>query len=88
MPGNSQKAGFKVNQDGQRRSAYDLLSYAENDLERLSGLWPVLAGIAPRVSEPVAIEAAYGIQFSMPEMTSLHSLGDVRRILETKGVAA
>ena len=36
----------------------------------------------------LAIEAAYGIQFSMPEMTSLHSLGDVRKILETKGVAA
>ena len=36
----------------------------------------------------LAIEAAYGIQFTMPEMTSLHSLGDVRRILETKGVAA
>ena len=36
----------------------------------------------------LAIEAAYSIQFSMPEMTSLHSLGDVRRILQTKGVAA
>ena len=36
----------------------------------------------------LAIEAAYGIQFSMPEMTSLHSLGDVRRILTAKGVAA
>lgn len=36
----------------------------------------------------LAIEAAYSIQFTMPEMTSLHSLGDVRRILETKGVAA
>lgn len=36
----------------------------------------------------LAIEAAYGIQFTMPEMTSLHSLGDVRRILEAKGVAA
>ena len=34
----------------------------------------------------LAIEAAYNIQFSMPEMTSLHSLGDVRRILQTKGV--
>ena len=34
----------------------------------------------------LAIEAAYGIQFSMPEMTSLHSLGDVRRILENKGI--
>ena len=36
----------------------------------------------------LAIESAYGIQFTMPEMTSLHSLGDVRRILQTKGVAA
>lgn len=36
----------------------------------------------------LAIEAAYGVQFNMPEMTSLHSLGDVRRILQDKGVPA
>ncbi len=35
----------------------------------------------------LAIEAAYSVQFSMPEMTSLHSLGDVRRVLQAKGLA-
>ena len=36
----------------------------------------------------LAIEAEYGIQFTMPEMSSLHSLGDARRILEAKGIAS
>ncbi|MEM9104334.1 MAG: tRNA uridine-5-carboxymethylaminomethyl(34) synthesis enzyme MnmG [Pseudomonadota bacterium] len=60
-PAQAQKAGLKVNQDGQRRSAYDLLSYAENDFLRLSALWPELADIDPSVAEPVAIEASYAV---------------------------
>ncbi len=60
-PAQAQKSGLKVNQDGQRRTAYDLLSYAENDLACLTGLWPELADIAPSVAEPVAIEASYAV---------------------------
>ena len=35
----------------------------------------------------MAVESTYGIQFSMPEMTSLHSVRDVRRLLQQKGIA-
>ena len=36
----------------------------------------------------LSIEVAYEVQFSMPEITGLQNLGDVRRLLEDKGVAA
>lgn len=36
----------------------------------------------------LSIEVAYQVQFSMPEITGLQNLGDMRRLLEDKGVAA
>lgn len=36
----------------------------------------------------LAIEAAYQVQFTMPEITGLQNLGDMRRVLQDKGVAA
>ncbi len=35
----------------------------------------------------LAIESAYSVKFSMPEITSLRSLGSVREALQAKGVA-
>lgn len=36
----------------------------------------------------LAVEMAFGIQFSMPEITSMQNLGDMRRLLVDKGAAA
>ncbi len=60
-PNAARQHGLKVNQDGARRSAYDLLSYAETDLARLVSIWPELQAIDPKVAEPVEIEAAYAV---------------------------
>ena len=35
----------------------------------------------------MAVEATYSVQFSMPEIASLNSLGNVRQLLQQKGVA-
>ena len=35
----------------------------------------------------MAVEATYSVQFTMPEIASLNSLGNVRQLLEAKGVA-
>ena len=61
-----------------------LESMCEETSPRTSVKWDS----ARHIELVLAIEAAYGIQFTMPEMTSLHSLGEVRRILEAKGVPA
>lgn len=36
----------------------------------------------------LAVETAFGIRFSMPEITSMQNLGDMRRLLSEKGVEA
>ena len=53
------KAGFQINQDGVRRSAFDLLRYPDIALPQLASYWPELAQIAPEVAEQVEIEARY-----------------------------
>ncbi|MCB2102433.1 MAG: tRNA uridine-5-carboxymethylaminomethyl(34) synthesis enzyme MnmG [Rhodobacterales bacterium] len=52
-------AGLNINQDGQRRTARDLLGYPDVDLARLSAIWPELAGLAPGVAEQLDIEGRY-----------------------------
>lgn len=58
-----QAAAFdlKLNQDGQRRSAYDLLSYADIDFVRIASIWPDLQKTSRRVREALEIEAAYHV---------------------------
>jgi acyl carrier protein len=34
-----------------------------------------------------AVESAYHVRFSMPEITSLRNLGDIRRLLVAKGAS-
>jgi acyl carrier protein len=36
----------------------------------------------------LAVETAFDIRFSMPEITGMQNLGDIRRLLAEKGAAA
>jgi tRNA uridine 5-carboxymethylaminomethyl modification enzyme len=59
-PNEAVKAGLSINQDGQRRSAYDLLSYSEisfNDLKEK--VWPELSRVNSSIIEDIEIEALY-----------------------------
>ncbi|MBB4570396.1 tRNA uridine 5-carboxymethylaminomethyl modification enzyme [Rhizobium leucaenae] len=60
-PTEAAKAGLYLNKDGQRRSAYELLSHPGQSVEALSALWPELRSIEGRVVEAVEIEAAYAV---------------------------
>jgi tRNA uridine 5-carboxymethylaminomethyl modification enzyme len=51
--------GYKVNQDGVRRSGFDLLSYQEIGWWQLQDLWPELEGVRPDVREQLEIEGRY-----------------------------
>jgi len=53
--------GLKLNQDGQRRSAYDLLSYPDFALQDLKRIWPELGEMNGRVAEALEIEASYAV---------------------------
>ncbi|MDR6103727.1 tRNA uridine 5-carboxymethylaminomethyl modification enzyme [Agrobacterium larrymoorei] len=60
-PTQAAKQGLKLNQDGQRRSAYELLAYPEMTLEALKPIWPELNALPPRVAEVLEIEASYAV---------------------------
>ncbi len=49
----------KLNDDGQRRSALDLLSYADVDVSVLTRLWPELGAIAPDIAVQLKNDAHY-----------------------------
>ncbi len=51
--------GMPVNQDGQRRSAFDLLAYPGIDLACLGGVWSELNTIAAPIAEQLENEAHY-----------------------------
>jgi tRNA uridine 5-carboxymethylaminomethyl modification enzyme len=51
--------GLKMNQDGQRRSAIDLLGYPSVTWNTLAGIWPELGSVAPDVCEQLEIDALY-----------------------------
>lgn len=60
-PTEAAKTGLKINQDGVRRSAYDLLSSADIDLDTLTEVWPELEGVRVDVREALDIEATYAV---------------------------
>ncbi len=53
--------GLPVNQDGQRRSAWTLLSFPDIGFARLREIWPELAGVEPGVAAQVEIDARYAV---------------------------
>ncbi|WP_119167369.1 tRNA uridine-5-carboxymethylaminomethyl(34) synthesis enzyme MnmG [Algihabitans albus] len=58
-PDELSRAGFTINRDGVRRSAFELLRYPDIDFPRLASYWPELGQVAPAVSEQLAIDARY-----------------------------
>jgi tRNA uridine 5-carboxymethylaminomethyl modification enzyme len=51
--------GLTVNQDGRRRSAYDLLSLPDVTLARLRPIWPELGQLEPKIATQLEIDARY-----------------------------
>jgi tRNA uridine 5-carboxymethylaminomethyl modification enzyme len=60
-PSEAQRHGLPVNLDGRRRSAWQLLSQTDVDLDRLAIVWPELAEFAGPIRERIEIEAAYDV---------------------------
>jgi len=53
--------GLRINQDGQRRSAYDLLSYPDISWGQLCRIWPQLTVVDPKTVEILSTEAQYAV---------------------------
>ena len=55
----AQKLGLRVNQDGQRRSARDLIAMPEVGLERVKSLWPELRKLPAFATASLEADALY-----------------------------
>jgi tRNA uridine 5-carboxymethylaminomethyl modification enzyme len=53
------KSGLSINQDGVRRSAFEVLAYPGINVESLVSVWPKLANLPPALAERLEIEALY-----------------------------
>ncbi|WP_336744655.1 tRNA uridine-5-carboxymethylaminomethyl(34) synthesis enzyme MnmG [Aureimonas altamirensis] len=61
-PAEAQREGLHVNQDGRRRTAWQLLAQDGVDLERLSAVWAdVIMPLPTQIRERVEIEASYDV---------------------------
>jgi tRNA uridine 5-carboxymethylaminomethyl modification enzyme len=61
------KAGFKVNQDGQRRTALDLMAMPEIGFEDVAKHWTELSNLKPFAVEALEAEALYAGYMSRQE---------------------
>ncbi|WP_306149167.1 MULTISPECIES: tRNA uridine-5-carboxymethylaminomethyl(34) synthesis enzyme MnmG [unclassified Roseibium] len=60
-PNEATKKGLPVNQDGVRRSAFDLLSYPNVTFEGLQLVWPELGHMDAAIVEQVTTDALYAV---------------------------
>ena len=67
-PTEAARHGLEVNQDGRRRTAFDLLALPEVDLSRLAWIWPRIGDIASAIAAQVAVDARYASYVSRQEL--------------------
>ncbi|MDJ1158711.1 tRNA uridine-5-carboxymethylaminomethyl(34) synthesis enzyme MnmG [Chelatococcus sp. SYSU_G07232] len=60
-PSEAARHGLQLNRDGQRRTAFQLLSYPDIDLARLAAIWPELATIPAPLAERLETDATYAV---------------------------
>jgi len=58
-PNDLAKHGIKINQDGVRRKAKDLLAYPDIDMAVLQKIWPDLADLDPEISRQIERDSLY-----------------------------
>ncbi len=60
-PTEARRAGLPINEDGKRRSAFELMSYPDLSMDDLKQLWPQLGDVDASVLEQVGIDAQYAV---------------------------
>ncbi len=63
-PTEAERHGFNLKKDGNRRTAFDLLSYPDVTLADVSRIWPRLGALPAKVAEQLEIDAKYDVYLS------------------------
>jgi tRNA uridine 5-carboxymethylaminomethyl modification enzyme len=63
-PNEAERHGIALNQDGQRRTAFAMLSYPKIGIAELAKVWPQFGELAPKIAEQIEIDAKYDVYLS------------------------
>jgi tRNA uridine 5-carboxymethylaminomethyl modification enzyme len=63
-PSEAAKYGISLRKDGQRRTAFELLSYPDLGAADLARIWPEFGRLAPKIAEHLEIDAKYDVYLS------------------------
>jgi len=63
-PSEADRYGLTLNKDGQRRSAFELLSHPNIEMAELATIWPQFADLPPKIAEQLEIDAKYDVYLS------------------------
>ena len=92
-PNEAARHGLEINQDGIRRTRFDLLAFPEIDLRPLRAIWPELGAIAAKIAAQIEIDAQIcglsrppGRRISRPSAATRRS--SIPRTLDYAGITA
>jgi tRNA uridine 5-carboxymethylaminomethyl modification enzyme len=60
-PNEAAKHGLALNKDGRQRTAFELLSYPDMDIAKITPIWPELSSLTPKIAEQIEINAKYAV---------------------------
>jgi tRNA uridine 5-carboxymethylaminomethyl modification enzyme len=63
-PSEADRYGLALRKDGQRRTAFELLSYPNIGIATLARIWPSLGGLDAQIAEQIEIDAKYDVYLS------------------------
>jgi tRNA uridine 5-carboxymethylaminomethyl modification enzyme len=63
-PKEAERHGLSLNKDGQRRTAFELLSYPNVSIGDVAKVWPRFNALAPAIAEQIEIDAKYDVYLS------------------------
>jgi tRNA uridine 5-carboxymethylaminomethyl modification enzyme len=63
-PNEGDHHGLALNKDGQRRSAFELLSHPNIGIAELTRIWPRFGELLPKIAEQLEIDARYEVYLS------------------------
>ena len=76
-----QKAGLKINQDGKKRSAYDILGYKDGNWKLIYKIWPELKKLKldKKIAKQIKVNSFY-------ERYSQRYLSEIEELNRDKGL--
>jgi tRNA uridine 5-carboxymethylaminomethyl modification enzyme len=63
-PNEAARRGFALNRDGQRRTAFELLSHPNIGVAELARIWPQFGSLSSPIAEQIEIDAKYDVYLS------------------------